>query len=38
VAYRIPESVKQWQMPIGGALGACWGFTGVLFLKWRKKE
>ena len=34
----LPESVKQWQMPIGGALGVCWIFTGVLFLKWRKKE
>jgi len=34
----LPESVKQWQIPIGGALGACWVFTGVLFLKWRKNE
>jgi len=29
---------KQWQIPIGAALGACWTFTGVLFLKWRNKE
>lgn len=34
----LPESVKQWQIPLGVALGACWAFTGVLFLKWRKKE
>jgi hypothetical protein len=34
----IPEGVNQWQIPLGVALGACWVFTGVLFLKWRKKE
>lgn len=34
----LPESVKQWQIPIGGALGACWIFTGALFLKGRKPE
>jgi hypothetical protein len=34
----LPESVKQWQIPIGGILGAGWAFTGILFLKWRRKE
>ena len=34
----LPESVKQWQIPIGGVLGAGWVFTGALFLKGRKKE
>jgi len=34
----LPESVKQWQIPIGAALGAGWIFTGTLFLKWRKKN
>ena len=34
----LPEHVKQWQTPIGGALGVCWVFTGALFLKERKKE
>lgn len=34
----LPESVKQWQILIGVALGAGMVFTGVLFLKWRKKE
>jgi len=34
----LPESVKQWQIPIGGALGAGWVFTGALFVKGRKKE
>jgi len=33
----LPESIKQWQFPIGGVLGAGWVFTGILF-KWRKKE
>jgi hypothetical protein len=30
--------VKQWQIPISGTLAAGWVFTGVLFLKWRRKE
>lgn len=34
----LPESVKQWQIALGGALGVCWVFTGVLFLKGRKAE
>lgn len=34
----LPKSIMQWQIQIGGALGVCWIFTGVLFLKWRKKE
>ena len=34
----LPESVKQWQISIGGVLGAGWVFTAILFLKWRKKE
>lgn len=34
----LPEHVRQWQIPIGVALGAGWAFTGVLFLKGRKKE
>jgi len=34
----ILEWVKLLQIPLGVALGACWVFTGVLFLKWRKKE
>jgi len=34
----LPEHVRQWQIPIGVALGAGWTFTGVLFLKGRKKE
>jgi len=34
----LPEHVKQWQIPIGIVLGAGWTFTGVLFLKGRKKE
>jgi hypothetical protein len=34
----LPEHLKQWQIPIGGALGAGWVFTGILFLKWRKRE
>jgi len=33
-----PYHVKQWQIPIGVALGAGWLFVGVLFLKGRKKE
>jgi len=33
-----PVYVKQWQIPIGVALGAGWAFTGVLFLKGRKEE
>ena len=33
----LPERVKQWQIPLGVALGACWVFTGV-FPKGRKKE
>jgi len=31
-------SLPPWQIPIGGALGAGWVFTGALFVKWRKKE
>jgi hypothetical protein len=31
-------SLPPWQIPIGGALGAGWAFTGALFLKWRKKQ
>lgn len=34
----LPESIKQWQISIGGVLGVGWVCTGVLFLKWRKKE
>jgi hypothetical protein len=34
----LPESAKQWQISIGGVLGAGWVFTGILFLKWRKKK
>jgi hypothetical protein len=36
--YGLPESVKQCQMPIGGALGVCWISIGVLFLKRRNEE
>jgi hypothetical protein len=31
-------SLPPWQIPIGGALGVGWVFTGVLFVKGRKKE
>ena len=31
----LPEGVKQWQILIGGALGAGWVFTGALFFKRR---
>ena len=31
-------SLPPWQIPIAGALGAGWAFTGALFVKWRKKE
>jgi len=34
----LSGSVKQRLIPIGGALGAGWVFTGVLFLKRRNKE
>jgi len=34
----LPESIKNWQIPVGGALGACWIFTGAIFLKERKNE
>ena len=34
----ILHCVKQWQIPLGLALGACWVSTGVLILRWRKKE
>src|SRR4030042_1399968 len=34
----LRESAMQWQIPIGGVMGAGWIFTGILFLKWRKKE
>jgi len=30
--------VTQWQVPIGMALGGGWVFSGILFLKSRKKE
>lgn len=33
-----PYHVTQWQIPIGGALGVGWVFTGALFLKGRKEE
>lgn len=33
----LPESIKQWQIPIGAVLGASWVCTGILFLKWREK-
>jgi len=32
----LPESVKQWQIPIGGVLGVGWVLTGALSLKGRK--
>jgi hypothetical protein len=32
----LPESVKQWQIPIGGVLGVGWVLTGAIFLKERK--
>ncbi|MDH5450831.1 MAG: hypothetical protein OEX77_08040 [Candidatus Bathyarchaeota archaeon] len=37
----LPENFKQWQIPIGVALGTGWLFAGVLFLlflKGRKNE
>lgn len=34
----LPESIKQWQIPIGGALVAGWVFTGALFFKGMKRE
>lgn len=34
----VHSGVKQWQIPIGGALGVGWVFTGALFLNGRKKE
>jgi len=34
----LPEGIKNWQIPVGGALGIGWVFTGVLFLRWMKKE
>jgi hypothetical protein len=33
----LPESIKQWQVPLTVMLGAGWIFTGLLFLKERKK-
>lgn len=32
----LPESVKQWQIPIGGVLGVGWVSIGALSLKRRK--
>jgi hypothetical protein len=32
----LPESVIQWQIPVGGALGAGWILSGVVTIKWRK--
>jgi len=34
----LPEGIKNWQIPVGGALGIGWVFTGVLFLRWMKKD
>lgn len=34
----LPEPIRQWQFPMGAALGAGWAFTGVLFLRRRVKE
>lgn len=34
----LAEGIRQWQIPIGGALGAGWVCSAVLFLKGRKKE
>ncbi|MGB9135603.1 MAG: hypothetical protein WCC63_08520 [Candidatus Bathyarchaeia archaeon] len=34
----LPESVKQWQIPIGGALGIGWIFTAILYLKRERKK
>jgi len=33
----LPKSVRQLQIPIGGALGAGWIFTGIRFVNGRKK-
>jgi hypothetical protein len=34
----VPEIINNWQIPIAGALGTGWLFSGVLFLKGRKRE
>lgn len=34
----LPESVKQWQFPIGATLGIGWLSIGMLFLRRRKNE
>ena len=34
----LPESVKQWQFPIGVALGAGWVFTGASFIRERRAK
>ena len=34
----LPESVKQWQIPIGGVLGVGWVLTGALSLKGRMRK
>jgi hypothetical protein len=37
VTFATQDSVP-WEIPIGTALGVGWVFTGVLFLKWKKKQ
>ena len=34
----LPEHVKQWQAPVGGAIVIGWIFTGALFYKRRERE
>jgi hypothetical protein len=34
----LPEEVKRWQVPIGGAISVGWIFTGIVFLKVRKNS
>ena len=34
----LPEGVKQWQILIGGVLGAGWVFAGALFFKRRTQK
>jgi len=34
----LPESVKQWQLPIGVALGAGWVSTGASFIRERRTK
>lgn len=34
----LPENIKQWQLPIGVALGAGWICTGVVFFKESEKK